>query len=90
MATIELRQVEKKFGDVHAVKPVDLTIKNGEFVVLLGPSGCGKTTTLRMIAGLETVSDGAILLDGLDTELAWVAVRRKEVCLEFECELLRT
>jgi multiple sugar transport system ATP-binding protein len=64
MATIELRQVEKKFGDVHAVKPVDLTIKDGEFVVLLGPSGCGKTTTLRMIAGLETVSDGTILLDG--------------------------
>jgi multiple sugar transport system ATP-binding protein len=64
MATIELRQVEKKFGDVHAVRPVDLTIKDGEFVVLLGPSGCGKTTTLRMIAGLETVTDGAILLDG--------------------------
>src|SRR5215203_4097846 len=64
MATIELRQVEKKFGDLHAVRPVDLTIRDGEFVVLLGPSGCGKTTTLRMIAGLETVSDGAILLDG--------------------------
>src|SRR6266511_3202964 len=64
MATIELRQVEKKFGDLHAVKPVDLTIRDGEFVVLLGPSGCGKTTTLRMIAGLETVSDGDILLDG--------------------------
>ena len=53
MATIELRQVEKKFGALHAVKPLDLTIKNGEFVVLLGPSGCGKTTTLRMISGLE-------------------------------------
>jgi multiple sugar transport system ATP-binding protein len=64
MATIELRQVEKKFGELHAVKPVDLTIKDGEFVVLLGPSGCGKTTTLRMIAGLETVSDGTILLNG--------------------------
>jgi multiple sugar transport system ATP-binding protein len=64
MATIELRQVEKKFGDIHAVKPVDLTIKDGEFVVLLGPSGCGKTTTLRMIAGLETVTDGNILLNG--------------------------
>jgi len=64
MATIELRQVEKKFGDLHAVKPVDLTIRDGEFVVLLGPSGCGKTTTLRMIAGLETVTDGDILLNG--------------------------
>ena len=64
MATIELRQVEKKFGELHAVKPMNLTIHDGEFVVLLGPSGCGKTTTLRMIAGLETVTAGTILLDG--------------------------
>src|SRR5919108_6614222 len=64
MATIELHQVEKKFGEVHAAKPMDLTIKDGEFVVLLGPSGCGKTTTLRMIAGLETVTGGEILLNG--------------------------
>jgi multiple sugar transport system ATP-binding protein len=63
MATIELQQVEKKFGEVYAVRPVDLTIGDGEFVALLGPSGCGKTTTLRMIAGLETVSGGDILLD---------------------------
>ena len=63
MATIELRQVEKKFGEVYAVRPMDLTIRDGEFVALLGPSGCGKTTTLRMIAGLETVSGGEILLD---------------------------
>ena len=66
MATIQLRQVEKKFGEVYAVKPVDLTIHDGEFVVLLGPSGCGKTTTLRMIAGLETVSDGTISIDNRD------------------------
>lgn len=64
MATIQLQQVEKKFGDVHAVQPVDMTIGDGEFVVLLGPSGCGKTTTLRMIAGLETVTAGDILLNG--------------------------
>jgi multiple sugar transport system ATP-binding protein len=63
MATIELQQVEKKFGEVYAVRPVDLTIGDGEFVALLGPSGCGKTTTLRMIAGLETVSGGNILLN---------------------------
>jgi multiple sugar transport system ATP-binding protein len=63
MATIELKQVEKKFGAVHAVRPMDLTIRDGEFVALLGPSGCGKTTTLRMIAGLETVSAGDILLN---------------------------
>jgi multiple sugar transport system ATP-binding protein len=66
MATIELVRVEKKFGDLHAVKPLDLTIRDGEFVVLLGPSGCGKTTTLRMISGLETVTSGRILLNGHD------------------------
>ncbi len=66
MATIELRQVEKKFGEAYAVRPMDLTIGDGEFVALLGPSGCGKTTTLRMIAGLETVSGGSILLDSQD------------------------
>ena len=51
MAQISLRQVEKRFGEFQAVQPVDLTINDGEFVVLLGPSGCGKTTTLRMISG---------------------------------------
>jgi multiple sugar transport system ATP-binding protein len=66
MATIQLQQVEKKFGDVYAVRPMDLAIDDGEFVALLGPSGCGKTTTLRMIAGLETVTAGRILLDGQD------------------------
>ncbi len=51
MATIELRKVEKVFGTMPAVLPMDLTIQDGEFVSLLGPSGCGKTTTLRMISG---------------------------------------
>ena len=60
MAKIELKQVEKKFGEFCAVKPMDLTIHDGEFVVLLGPSGCGKTTTLRMISGLEAVTEGRI------------------------------
>lgn len=66
MATIEIINVEKKFGDFHAVKPLNLTINSGEFVVLLGPSGCGKTTTLRMISGLESVTTGNILFDGDD------------------------
>lgn len=66
MANIELQQVEKRFGESYAVRPLDLTIKDGEFVALLGPSGCGKTTTLRMIAGLETTSGGRIILNGKD------------------------
>ena len=66
MANIELQQVEKRFGEAYAVRPLDLHIQDGEFIALLGPSGCGKTTTLRMIAGLETISNGRILLNGQD------------------------
>ena len=53
MAEVALRQVVKKFGEVEAVRSIDLDIPDNEFVVLVGPSGCGKSTTLRMIAGLE-------------------------------------
>jgi multiple sugar transport system ATP-binding protein len=56
--------VVKKYGDVEAVRGVDLDIADKEFVVLVGPSGCGKSTTLRMIAGLEDISDGEISVDG--------------------------
>jgi multiple sugar transport system ATP-binding protein len=75
MATIELRKVEKVFGSMPAVLPMDLTIRDGEFVSLLGPSGCGKTTTLRMISGLETVSGGQILLNDRDVTFAHPSAR---------------
>jgi multiple sugar transport system ATP-binding protein len=64
MATVETRDVRKQFGDVWAVDGVDLSTKEGEFLVLLGPSGCGKTTLLRMIAGLESPTRGEILIGG--------------------------
>jgi multiple sugar transport system ATP-binding protein len=64
MAEIVLRDIEKYFGDVYVIRKLNLTIKHGEFVVLLGPSGCGKTTTLRAIAGLEDITAGDILIDG--------------------------
>ncbi|MGB7300839.1 MAG: ATP-binding cassette domain-containing protein, partial [Burkholderiaceae bacterium] len=64
MATVELRNVKKRFGKTEVVHGVDLTIEDGEFVVIVGPSGCGKSTLLRMVAGLETVSEGEILIDG--------------------------
>ena len=82
MATIELQQVEKKFGAQPAVKPMDLTIQHGEFVVLLGPSGCGKTTTLRMISGLETVSGGQILLDGRN--VTWRHPSDRDIAFVFQ------
>ena len=71
MAFLELKAVEKHFGAVHTIKGVDLSINKGEFIVFVGPSGCGKSTLLRMIAGLEPVSAGQIVLDGRDiTDLA--------------------
>jgi multiple sugar transport system ATP-binding protein len=66
MAEIVLQNLVKKFGDFTAVKNLDLTIRDKEFLVLLGPSGCGKTTTLRSISGLEIPTEGQILLDGED------------------------
>jgi multiple sugar transport system ATP-binding protein len=82
MATIELQQVEKKFGDLHAVKPMDLTINDGEFLVLLGPSGCGKTTTLRMISGLETVTSGTILLN--ERNVTWLHPSERDIAFVFQ------
>ncbi len=65
MASIELRNVSKVYdGGVVAVRDVDLDIADGEFMIFLGPSGCGKSTTLRMIAGLEAISSGDLLIGG--------------------------
>ncbi|MBW8619090.1 MAG: sn-glycerol-3-phosphate ABC transporter ATP-binding protein UgpC [Hyphomicrobiales bacterium] len=63
MASLELKKVEKKFGQSHVVKGVDLVVEPGEFVVILGPSGCGKSTLLRMVAGLEAITAGSILIN---------------------------
>ncbi|MFB9267481.1 ABC transporter ATP-binding protein [Bradyrhizobium erythrophlei] len=64
MADVTLRKVVKRYDDVEAVRGIDLDIADHEFVVLVGPSGCGKSTTLRMIAGLEDISDGDIMIGG--------------------------
>src|SRR5215468_3184817 len=64
MGQVVLKSINKFYDAVHAVKDVNLQIRDREFVVLVGPSGCGKTTTLRMIAGLEVISSGDISIDG--------------------------
>ena len=66
MATVELRHLGKRFGNIVAVQDFSLVTADGEFIVLVGPSGCGKTSTMRMIAGLEVVSEGQVLFDGKD------------------------
>ncbi|RAI00572.1 sugar ABC transporter ATP-binding protein [Acuticoccus sediminis] len=76
MGQIILKDVTKSFGGVEVIKPLNLEIEDGEFVVFVGPSGCGKSTLLRLIAGLEDVTSGQILIDGQDAT-ATPPARRK-------------
>jgi multiple sugar transport system ATP-binding protein len=64
MASIEISGVRKAYGAVKVLHGMDLTIEDGEFIVLVGPSGCGKSTLLRMIAGLEAITAGTIRIGG--------------------------
>ena len=66
MTFLQLKGVEKQFGEIKTIKGIDLSIARGQFTVFVGPSGCGKSTLLRLIAGLETLSAGSINLDGRD------------------------
>ncbi len=76
MKQIQLKQVSKRFGDVEVIPPLDLEIEDGEFVVFVGPSGCGKSTLLRLIAGLEDVTSGQVIIDGQDATEIPPAKRR--------------
>jgi ABC-type sugar transport system ATPase subunit len=82
MAAVELTGVRKRYGDVQVVRGIDLTIADGEFLVLVGPSGCGKSTVLRMIAGLEEVSEGELRIDGKDVR--GVAPRDRDIAMVFQ------
>ena len=65
MATVGLEQINKVYANgFHAVKNLNLDVREGEFMVLVGPSGCGKTTALRMVAGLEDISSGTLRIAG--------------------------
>jgi multiple sugar transport system ATP-binding protein len=65
MGQVSLRSIRKSYGNVDVIKGIDLDVREGEFLVFVGPSGCGKSTTLRMIAGLEDISSGELLIDGV-------------------------
>ncbi len=82
MAFLELGGVEKYFGAVHAIRGINLAIEKGEFVVFVGPSGCGKSTLLRMIAGLETIDAGRLVLDGRD--ITQLASSKRDLAMVFQ------
>ncbi len=82
MADIRLEHIEKYFGDVHVVKDLSLHIPDSSFTVLVGPSGCGKTTTLRLIAGLETVSSGKIYIG--DQDVTGLEPKDRNVAMVFQ------
>jgi len=83
MATVKLIHLTKRFGkQVVAVKDLSLEVHDKEFLVLLGPSGCGKTTTMRMIAGLEEVTDGTVLID--DVDVTDIPPRKRNVSMVFQ------
>jgi multiple sugar transport system ATP-binding protein len=91
MARVELKNLskifrQKKGEDVHAVRDLNLTIADKELVVLLGPSGCGKTTTLRLIAGLEEVLSGTILING--TAMNEVPTQDRDIAMVFQRDAL--
>jgi multiple sugar transport system ATP-binding protein len=82
MAQVAMRSLNKKYDEVHAVKDVNLDIHDKEFVVLVGPSGCGKTTTLRMVAGLESITSGRVLID--DTVVNDLAPMDRDIAMVFQ------
>jgi multiple sugar transport system ATP-binding protein len=79
---LKLQGLEKQFGEVPTIQGIDLDIQRGEFVVFVGPSGCGKSTLLRLIAGLETIDQGTIELDGRD--ITQLASSKRDLAMVFQ------
>ncbi|MBZ0297786.1 MAG: ABC transporter ATP-binding protein, partial [Anaerolineae bacterium] len=79
---LTLDNIHKSFGSVKAVNGFNLDVADGEFIALLGPSGCGKTTTLRIIAGLETLDEGRVLIGG--REVTELPPRERDIAMVFQ------
>ena len=80
MALLEIKQLVKNYGEVEALKGINLSVEKGEVVVILGPSGCGKSTFLRCINGLESIQSGQILLEDageLGKDISWTKARQR-------------
>ncbi|HEX4259542.1 MAG TPA: sn-glycerol-3-phosphate ABC transporter ATP-binding protein UgpC [Acetobacteraceae bacterium] len=82
MATLALRDVEKRFGETEVIRRVSFDVADGEFVVFVGPSGCGKSTLLRIICGLEAATSGDVLIDG--TRVNDISAARRGLALVFQ------
>ena len=83
MASLTLKNINKIYdNNVQAVFDFNIDIKDGEFIVLVGPSGCGKSTTLRMIAGLEDISSGQLLIDGKD--VTQMPAKDRDIAMVFQ------
>jgi multiple sugar transport system ATP-binding protein len=82
MARVLIRNLNKKYGEIHAVRDVNLEIRDKEFLVIVGPSGCGKTTTLRMVAGLESITSGQILIG--DTVINDLPPMDRDIAMVFQ------
>lgn len=82
MAEIRFEHVWKRYGNVEAVKDLNLKCENGEFLALLGPSGCGKTSSLRMLAGLEVISEGDLYIG--DNRVNDIPPKDRDISMVFE------
>ena len=82
MSSLSVRNLSKRFGTVEVLKGIDLEAETGEFIVLVGPSGCGKSTLLAMIAGLETISSGDIVIGGRIVNQ--VAPKDRDIAMVFQ------
>jgi multiple sugar transport system ATP-binding protein len=82
MAYLQLQGIEKFFGDHRAIKGIDLSIRQGEFIVFVGPSGCGKSTLLRLIAGLENIDGGQLNLD--DKDITHLPSSKRDLAMVFQ------